>query len=320
MADNDDGEWVPDGGEWELDSDEDAEAAVPPTLQQTTGLARATSDTSNSDRSRPQRAKARGVSYKPRSNRVPFYEDEAVLEARLSQLRAARGGFTLSSQTLAVLLHLYTQLKLDYQKDKKKKGRNSKRPHFAKEVARLTGCSERVIKERYRACVMGEQQALAVVERGNHKAKPRRIPRTKALQFAIRRFLRNRRKKQQRVTSTQVLEELRRQKVIEVKQTQPGLDDEKDYRAALRLTQQWIKVVGFTRGIRDHVGLPDTTKLKLGHYIQAFMANRALPPGQQRREVRSCHACHPHTYTRAHSLSHTLPHSMPTHTPRTSFM
>ena len=33
MADNDDGEWVPDGGEWELDSDEDAEAAVPPTLQ-----------------------------------------------------------------------------------------------------------------------------------------------------------------------------------------------------------------------------------------------------------------------------------------------
>ena len=228
------------------------------------------------------------MSYKPRSNRVPYYEDEAVLEARLSQLRAARGGFTLSSQTLAVLLHLYTQLKLDYQKAKKKKGRNAKRSDFAKEVARLTGCSRRIIETRYRACVMGEEKALAVVERGNHKAKPRRIPKTKALQFAIRRFLRSRRKKQQRVTSTQVLEELRRQKAIDVKQTQPGLDDERDYRAALRATQRWIKLVGFKRGIRDNVGFPEETKRKLCHYIKTFMSNRALPPGQQRREVRSC--------------------------------
>lgn len=169
---------------------------------------------------------------------VPFMQDETDLEEAKARFRGLRGQSTLAPQTISVLLHVYAQLKLDYQRSLRGPGRKrKKRLNIAKEVARLTGCSDRVVTQKYRQWYFNTTSHLVEPKRGNFAPKKRRIPQTKVLGFAIRRFVRMKRLKQERVTATQVLTELRRLGAVQVKESQPGLDEEKDYLAALRATQ-----------------------------------------------------------------------------------
>lgn len=63
-------------------------------------------------------------------------------------------------------------------------------------------------------------------------------------------------------------------------------------RCLLSYVQVWLQQAGFTRGIRDNVGLPSKTKKLLCRYLTVFLENRARPPQDQLREVTDWRCLH----------------------------
>lgn len=222
---------------------------------------------------------------------VSRMEDERQLQQNLHVLKAWRGRQNLSEHTAAIVLHVYTQLKLQHQLSVKKSGRR-KKINFVKETARLTGCGVKTVSNLYRKWHFRAQKdqdsQTAVVtagSRGNFCRKATRIPSTAYVGALVRQFIRDRRINQERVTATQVLGMLRENRIVNIKESPLGGDDENDYESALRVMRSYLTREGFVRGVRQAVGFPPQNKDVIARYIGALFQNRSRPPHDRLREV-----------------------------------
>ena len=133
--------------------------------------------------------------------------------------------------------------------------------------------------------VSGKQQAG---RSSNTDSKNTRIPR--ALQIAVRTWVREKRSRKERVTARQVLDyfvEHRHLLVPFIPDDNEGapLFDPIALKVALRNVQRWITWAGYSRGPRHNIRPNPINILKRHQFLREFFANRALPEGERKREV-----------------------------------
>jgi hypothetical protein len=126
------------------------------------------------------------------------------------------------------------------------------------------------------------------VRRGGNAARETRIPRTKAMQVAVRDFVRSQRMNCQRVTACQVLDFFVENKYVIVPLDERGRYEQVAFDSAYRAVRRWLaEFGGYERGKRKGNNLvpSEANVAKKHHYLRTFFANRAKPPGERLREV-----------------------------------
>lgn len=134
---------------------------------------------------------------------------------------------------------------------------------------------------------------------GNRSSKEWRIPDTNANYVLIRDYVRNSRQKKLRVTSTQILDFLISEKVLEL----PLCDDEdmnkKQRRSALRATQRWLKHKSFRRGKRTGYVSQKLEHIAMRHFfLRCIKDNFSKPSHEQKRLVFTDESYLHHHYNR----------------------
>jgi hypothetical protein len=122
---------------------------------------------------------------------------------------------------------------------------------------------------------------------GNSTAKESRIPRSKAMQIAVRDFVGSRRMYRERVAGHQVLDFFVEQKHLFIPRDSSGWYETLPFNTAYRVVRKWLaEFGGYEHGKRRGNLVPSPQNVaKKHHYLRTFFANRAKPPRERLREV-----------------------------------
>lgn len=230
------------------------------------------------------RKRSKTVNYSqsaPRSSLPSVLSDVKVhLESIKKGLNKSRYDEELSLRVLHAALTMQKEYLESEQRKKTKKG-----AAVRTEICKLFGISP----VTYSAIVNDYFAEVKTVyessRQGNFNAKTSRLPNTKQVEIDIREFVRERRQSRQRTTAVQVLDFCQTKGYITIEQGEDG-PLQKDYKAALRSVQRWLRKHDYRRGRRSGNVLPkEHVQVARDLYLAEFFANREKPPQERLREV-----------------------------------
>eukprot|EP01147_Barroeca_monosierra_P005758 gene5758-226_t len=200
------------------------------------------------------------------------------LKNDLKRFKDIRGKRTLSTESMANILHVYTKMKLDHMRELELEGsKNTK--NYQLETARYLGYSASVVGKSFARWNEAKRehpgvcptQVYAAGRRGNFSSKKTRVPIKPAIVKDVVRFIRQKRLKREKVSTKDVLDFLVNKKIIKLKQ---GKDKTKDHTAALLAVQRFLKKIGFNRRKRTLLGCTDRQIEMCNKYVKQVIENQ----------------------------------------------
>lgn len=127
---------------------------------------------------------------------------------------------------------------------------------------------------------------------GNKTVHATRLPRTEELRLLVQNFVRQKRQNRERVTGKQVVDHLIESgRLIVPFEAAVGIDEaivgrvyrKQQYEAAYRNVRRYLASLGYERGRRTgNIVQKESVLLARDAYLNAFVANRELPPEERR--------------------------------------
>jgi len=217
------------------------------------------------------------------SDAAAIADDLADIKEQLTRIKKRRGKNPLSHEQRLDVLYSYLSLRQEgLQERQRHPDRAAKAKNYRKRVHKLLGYGEDTVGRIY-----AEWNAARTVTvpqpAANRKPKPTCVPRTKAVHYIVRAFVREQRLHKRRVVAKTVLDELVKLGIIVLRD-----DGATAYSSALRAVQRYLVRHGFRRGrkkgaqtIEEEERLRDQRSL----YLQTLQDNETAPVEKRMRVV-----------------------------------
>mmetsp|Transcript_17828 Transcript_17828/g.32894 ORF Transcript_17828/g.32894 Transcript_17828/m.32894 type:complete len:538 (+) Transcript_17828:255-1868(+) len=183
--------------------------------------------------------------------------DLESVKLQLENVKKLRGRGDLSRGEMMDILYLYFRTCKLWHEEKATTGKVPGKMNAAESTASALGRStrsvSRVVKQYTDSLIAGVSidPVVAASGRGNFKSKESRISHSKSVYYKVRDFISSNRRVYGRTTGSQVLEFLRSSNLIRPIKETNGIPDTKDYAAALKATQAYLRRKGFCSGKRS---------------------------------------------------------------------
>ena len=121
---------------------------------------------------------------------------------------------------------------------------------------------------------------------GNRCAKQTRIRRSLEVRLKVQKYIREQRKKKERVTGRQVLDYLVQERFLVIPVDEFGIFEKKPFQSAYRNVRRFLEKLGYRRGRRTgNLVEKESVVLHRQNYLKSFFENREKEPETRLREV-----------------------------------
>eukprot|EP00043_Microstomoeca_roanoka_P019541 m.222079 g.222079 ORF g.222079 m.222079 type:complete len:609 (-) comp17016_c0_seq5:6330-8156(-) len=215
--------------------------------------------------------KGKATSLKQRHNTL-------TLEEQRDHLQQMKGKRSITQQEVIHILLAYVQLKIE---GKQNPERNT---DAQQRVAKLLGHSTSTVS-RVWSYWKNTGQLYVSASMGNYRPKETRIARSRRVVALINDFVRSRQAEKQKVTASQIRDELATQGYLSISRDESGIVNKKDQRAATVAVQRLLNLLHYARDAQQNLMLSGVALRERKAYARQLLSNRALPLQMRLREV-----------------------------------
>jgi hypothetical protein len=241
-------------------------------------------------RRKSPRNKARNAAPSIAQMRLPTNKDD--LAVHIQRVSRHLNGCDYTDAISARVLKAVFTLQYQYLERKEKAGKGRvKKPSIRETMSDLFGVSPNTLSSILHQYFKEEWKLYASDAQGKgrtgggYKGKWR-IPNTESNIVSCRNFVQTQRVAKKKVTAVQVTHHFIEVGVLNIPKDEFGIYKKKAMHAGIRATRRFLVRNGYCRGTKKgSISVSPENIAKRDLFLQTIIKNRALPPGQRRREV-----------------------------------